>query len=135
MWDAADMDKFFDENMGWPQKMPNFTPAVDVYQDKDNVIVEAPLAGVDPEKVNISVENDVLHIEGNSEHKSEVEEKNYYRQEVRYGRFYRSVALPTHVKADKAKATFENGILKVIIPKAGEAKPKSIKVVIKKNKK
>ena len=118
-----------------PEKMTGFTPAVDVYQDKNNVIVETPLAGVDPEKVNISVENDVLKIEGKSEHKSEIDEKNYYRKEVRYGSFYRAVALPTHVKADKADATFDNGILKVVIPKAEEVKPKTIKVKAKKSKK
>lgn len=118
-----------------PEKMTAFTPAVDVYQDKDNVIVETPLAGVDPEKVNISVENDVLKIEGRSDHKSEIDEKNYYRKEVRYGSFYRAVALPTHVKADKADATFDNGILKVVIPKAEEVKPKTIKVKTKKTKK
>ncbi len=126
------MDKFFEDFPGMPEKMSSFTPAVDVYQDKDNVIVETPLAGVDPEKVNISVENDVLHIEGTSDHKSEVDDEQYYRKEVRYGSFYRSVALPTHVVADKADATFENGMLKVTIPKAEEVKPKSIKVKVNK---
>ncbi len=135
MWDIADFDKMFEDMPMMPEKMRSFTPAVDVYQDKNNVIVEAPLAGVDPDKVNVSVENDVLHIEGAAEHKSEVDEKNYYRKEVRSGSFYRSVALPTHVKADNAKASFENGMLKVIIPKAEEVKPKSIKVNVKKTKK
>ena len=126
----------FDEDWSkLPEKITSFTPAVDIYQDKNNVIVETPLAGVDPEKVNIYVENDVLKIEGKSEHKSEIDEKNYYRKEVRYGSFYRSVALPTHVKADKAEAIFENGMLKVVIPKAEEVKPKTIKVKTKKSKK
>ena len=135
MWDMVDFDRFFEDMPTMPEKMTSFTPAVDVYQDKDNVIAETPLAGVDPEKVNVSVENDVLKIEGKSEHRSEVDEKNYYRKEVRYGSFYRAVALPTHVKADKAQATFENGMLKVVIPKAEEVKPKTIKVAVKKSKK
>lgn len=135
MWDPFDTDKFLEDMPGVPAQMANFTPAVDVYQDKDNVIVETPLAGVDPEKVNVSVENDVLKIEGKSEHRSEVDEQNYYRKEVRYGSFYRAVALPTHVKSDKANASFENGMLKVIIPKAEEVKPKTIKVAVKKGKK
>jgi len=135
MWGMEDFDKFFEDMPNLPEKMTTFTPAVDVYQDKNNVVVETPLAGVDPEKVNIYVENDVLKIEGSSEHKSEVDEKNYYRKEVRAGSFYRAVALPTEVKGDQAKATFENGMLKVIIPKAEAVKPKTIKVSVKKNKK
>ncbi|MBU0598664.1 Hsp20/alpha crystallin family protein [Patescibacteria group bacterium] len=133
MWDMNDFEKFFEDMPMAPQKMASYTPAVDVYQDKNNVVVETPLAGVDPEKVNISVENDTLLIEGKSEHKSEVDEKNYYRKEVRQGSFYRAVALPAHIKADNAKATFENGMLKVVIPKVQEAKPKTIKVEVKKN--
>lgn len=130
MWDPFQADKFFED---MPTEMTSYTPAMDIYQDKDNVIVETPLAGVDPAKVSVSVENDVLKIEGASEHQSEVDEKNYYRKEVRYGSFYRAVALPTHVRADKANASYENGLLKVIIPKAEEVKPKTIKVSIKKS--
>lgn len=135
MWDPFETDKFFEDMPNFPERMTSFTPAVDIYQDKDNVIVETPLAGVDPEKVSVSVENDVLKIEGKSEHQSEVDDQNYYHKEVRYGSFYRAVALPTHVKADKAQASFENGLLKVIVPKAEEVKPKSIKVAVKKSKK
>ncbi len=110
---------------GWSQ---NLTPAVDVYQDKDNVTVEAPLAGVEPDKVDISIENDVLTIKGQSEKKTEVDEKNYYRKEVRYGSFFRSIPLPARVVGDQAEATYEKGILKIVIPKAPEAKPKTIKI-------
>ncbi|PIY95539.1 MAG: heat-shock protein Hsp20 [Candidatus Kerfeldbacteria bacterium CG_4_10_14_0_8_um_filter_42_10] len=112
-----------------------FVPAIDVYQTKEAVVVETPLAGVNPEKVNISIENDVLTIEGSMEKKSELEEKDYYRKEVRAGSFHRAVALPVSVEGDKAKADFDNGILKISIPKSEKAKPKSIKVnVIKKKK-
>ncbi len=120
-----DMDHIFEN---WPMAQSNFTPAIDVYQDKDNVFVETPLAGIDPEKVDISVENDVLTIKGEVEKKSEVEDKDYYRKEVRSGSFYRAVQLPTRVDGDKAEANYEKGILKIVIPKAGEAKPKSIKI-------
>lgn len=105
-----------------------FIPAVDVYQDKDNVIVETQLAGIDPEKVDVSIENDVLIIKGESEKKSEVDEKNYYRKEIRRGSFYRSIPLPTHVLGDKANAEAKDGVLKVVVPKAVEAKPKTIKI-------
>ncbi len=125
----GDLDKFF-EDTSWPN-VSGFVPALDIYQTKDEVVVETPLAGIDPEKVNLSIENDVLTIEGKSEQKSEVDEKNYYRKEVRYGSFHRSVALPAAVNGDKAKATYENGVLKVVIPKEERAKPKTVKVEVK----
>ena len=120
-----EMDKFFDS---WPTMPKAFTPAIDVYQDDDNVFVESSLAGIDPEKVDISIENDVLTIKGDSEKKTEVEEKNYYRKEVRSGSFYRAVQLPARVSGDAAEATYEKGILKIKVPKAAEAKPKTIKI-------
>lgn len=125
-----EFDKFFEE---WPgmNRLANFVPAIDVYQTKDDVVVEAPLAGIDPDKVNISIENDVLMIEGASEHQSEVDEKNYYRKEIRSGSFHRQVALPTSVNGDKARATYEKGILKIVIPKEERAKPKTVKVEVK----
>lgn len=124
-----EMEKGLD---AWPNFAQNFTPAIDVYQDKDNVVVEAPLAGIDPEKVEIAIENDVLTIRGENEKKSEVEDKNYYRKEVRWGNFYRAVQLPTQVTGEKAEAFYEKGILKITIPKAEAAKPKSIKIQMKK---
>ena len=124
------LDRFFDDFDVSPSKA--FIPAMDVYQDNDNVIVETPITGVDPEKLDISVENDVLSISGDSEHKSEVDEKNYYRKEVRYGAFHRTVALPANVDGAKAKAEYENGVLKVIIPKKEMPKPKKIQIEMKK---
>lgn len=128
MTDLSDMMERFMDDSWAPLGQANFVPAVDVYQNKDEVIVETPLAGIDPEEVNISIENDVLTIKGQTNKKSEVEDKNYYRKEVRTGSFYRSIALPTRVNGDEAKATYEKGILKVIVPKAPEAKPKTIKI-------
>ena len=109
-----------------------FMPAVDMYEDKNNVIVEAQLAGIDPEKVDISIENDVLCIKGESEKKSEVEDKNYYRKEISSGSFYRSIPLPAHVMGEKASAEAVDGVLKISVPKAPEAKPKMIKIKTKK---
>lgn len=111
-----------------------FTPAVDVYQTKDAVVVETPLAGVDPKDVEITIENDVLTVRGSAKSESEVDEKNYYRKEIRSGSFYRSVALPTRVVGDKAKAESKEGMLKITIPKAPEAKPKTVKIVVKSKK-
>ncbi len=125
-----EFDKWFED---WPNlsHLSNFVPALDVYQTKDNVVVETPLTGIDPDNVNISIANDVLTLEGKSEKKSEVDEKNYYRKEVRYGSFHRSVALPVSVDGDKAKATYEKGVLKITIPKEERVKPKTVKVEVK----
>lgn len=111
--------------------LTNFMPAMDVYEDKGNVIVETSLAGIDPKNVEIFVKGDVFSIEGKREEKSEVEEKNYYRKEVRTGSFHRSVILPSAVRADKAEADFANGMLKVTLPKEEKTKSKNIKINIK----
>lgn len=123
-----DFENFFDENL-WDGA--DFTPAMDIYQDKDNVVVETPLAGVDPEKVEISVENDVLTVSGRTEKKEEVKREDYYRKEIREGSFSRSVILPMAVKAEAAAAESVKGILRITLPKAEEAKPKKIAVKIK----
>lgn len=110
----------------------NFIPAIDVYENKDSVVIEASLAGIKPEDVSISVKDDVFSLEGSRRETSEVEEKNYYRKEVRTGSFHRSVMLPASVQADLAEAHFENGLLKVILPKEEKAKSKNIQIQIKK---
>lgn len=120
-----EIDKFLED---WKAPAQGFVPALDVYQDKDNVVVETQLPGIDKNNVNISVENDVLTIEGSSEQKSEVDDKNYYRQEVRRGSFHRAVALPVSVNGEGSKAEYKDGVLKITIPKEERAKPKQIKI-------
>lgn len=130
-----DMEKAFNDFLPSTQKnRESFMPAIDMYEDNDNVVVETELAGIEPDNVTISIENDILTIKGQAEKKSEVEDKNYYRKEIRRGSFYRSIALPTHVSGDKASAVAGDGVLKISIPKAPEAKPKTIKIETKKNK-
>ena len=127
-----DMDKMMSEFLPVTRSNKGFMPAVDMYEDQDNVVVETQLAGIDPDKIDISIENDVLCIKGEGEKKTEVEEKNYYRKEIRRGSFYRSIPLPARVDGDRASAVAEEGILKIYIPKAAEAKPKTIKNKTKK---
>lgn len=131
--DFEDMDKITESML--PSVRGNqfgFTPAVDMYEDKDNIVIETQLAGIDPDKVDVSIENNVLCIKGESEKKSEVDDKNYYRKEIRRGSFFRSIPLPTKVNGDGASAINEGGVLKITIPKAPEVKPKSIKIQNKK---
>lgn len=113
-----------------------FVPAMDVYEDKNAVIVETQLPGVAPEHVQVSVEKGVLTVQGQQQKEHEVEEKNYYRKEVRSGSFFRQVALPVPVKEDDVSAEFENGVLKITCPKAQPAQVKKVNIkVIKKNDK
>jgi len=118
------------------QSMKAFMPAMDVYETDKAVVVESPLAGVSPEDVKITVEKGVLTVQGEHKKEHEVDDKNYYRKEVRSGAFFRQVALPAPVIEDKVSAEFEDGILKITCPKAAPAVSKQIAVkVIKKNKK
>lgn len=114
------------------QQYRGIVPPVDMYQTKDAVVVETPLAGVDPDKVDVTVENGVLTIKGSMEKKTEIDEKDYYRKEVRSGSVFRQVALPTRVVEGKAEASLENGMLKVRIPKAAEIAGKTVKINVKK---
>jgi len=130
-----DLDNFFGEDwMPFISAIPKiWEPAMDIYEDKNNVVVEMPLAGVDPEKVNISVEDDVLTVKGEREEKKEVKKKDYWRKEIHSGSFVRSVTLPVSVQANKAKAESVSGLLKITIPKTAETKKKKIAVkVVKK---
>ncbi len=129
----GDLDKVFEDFK--KGSMAGFAPAIDMYEKGNNVIVEAQLPGIDLDKVDISVEADVLTIQGKMEKKSEVEETNYFRHEIHKGSFYRSVLLPAHVQGDKAQAEFEDGLLKVIIPKVKKSAAKKIKVQAKKTSK
>ena len=129
-----EMDKMFSPmfpvNPG--KQITGFMPAVNISQTDNDVSVEVSLPGIDPEKVNVSIENDVLTIDGSTQRETEVEEKNYYRKEMISGGFHRSVALPTAVDGDKASAEYKDGILIVTIPKKDEVKPKTVKVKVTK---
>jgi len=124
-----ELEKMMNGYMPLMKKTGNsFMPAIDMYEDENNVIVETELSGIDPEKINISIENDTLCIKGEGEKKSEVDDKNYYRKEIRRGSFYRSIPLPTRVLGDNAEAEAIDGVLKISIPKDSGSKVKNIKI-------
>ncbi len=126
-------DDFFDDNKFIPivPKPANNIPPMDVYDDKNNVYVDVALSGIDPKDVNIEIENNILCVSGNIEKKTEIDEKNYYKKEIRRSSFSRKVALPAEVNSEKTQAVYENGVLKVSIPKKDEIKPKKIEIKIK----
>ena len=126
-----DMDKMFSEFTG----KEAFMPAMDISQTENSVVVETQIKDFDPDKVDITIENDILTVKGKTEEKKEVDEKNYFRKEIKTGSFYRSVALPVSVVGEKAKAEFIDGVLRITIPKAPGAKEKKVKVIVAKSMK
>jgi HSP20 family protein len=126
------MDRLFEESVVRPGSRL-MTPhggdlALDVYETPDEIVVTAALPGVQPEEVDITITGDVLTIKGETKSETKVEKANYLRQERRYGVFARTIALQAPIQADKADAKFKDGVLTLSIPKADEAKPKSIRV-------
>src|SRR5512135_150321 len=103
-------------------------PAVDVIENKNEIIVKASLPGIKPDDIDITLTGDQLTLKGETKSEQKIEEGNYVRQERRFGAFQRTVTLPTSVVSDKAKAEFENGVLTLTLPKSEDVKPKTIKV-------
>ena len=101
---------------------------VDLYETDDEVVVQASLPGVKPGEVQVSVTGNTLTVRAETEAAHEEQNPSYYRKERRYGAFQRSLTLPVRVDADKANATFENGVLDLRLPKAPEARSKTIEV-------
>jgi HSP20 family protein len=128
------MDRLFDDAFTRPISLRDggwASPAIDMYQTDDEVVVKAALPGFNADDVQINVTGEVLTIRGELMHEEEKKEKAWHIREQRWGSFERSVALPTDVVADKANADFSNGILTITLPKAEEVKPKTITVKAK----
>ena len=128
------MDRLFDDAFTRPLSMAEngwSVPAVDLYQTDNEVVVKAALPGIKAEEVQINITGDVLSLKSEVKQSEEVKEKAYHIREQRWGTFERTLALPANVVADKAKADFENGILTIALPKAEEAKPKTITIKTK----
>ncbi len=105
-------------------------PSLDVYEEKDSVVVKAELPGMKKEDVEVNLVGANLTIKGEKKEDQEVKEDDYYRRERSYGSFLRTVALPCEVKSDEIKASFKDGVLEIRMPKTEEAKKKSIAVKI-----
>ncbi len=107
-----------------------WSPTVDVFQDKNDVIVKAELPGMRKEDIEITFQEGMLTISGERRQESEVREGEVYRSERFFGKFHRTVAMPTKVDAEKIKASYKDSILNVQLPKAAEAKAKQIEVSV-----
>ena len=102
--------------------------ALDMYQTKDNLVVKSTIAGVRPENIDVTVNENVLTISGERIQEEEIREKDYYMQECYWGEFSRSVEIPADFDPEGISAEIKDGILTVIIPKSEKAKPKKIQV-------
>lgn len=101
--------------------------SVDVYQDADNIIIKSTIAGVEPEDIDITFDNDMITIRGKRQKDVTIDENNYFYQECYWGGFSRSIILPVDVRTDKIKATIRNGVLTIVLPKSNK-KDLNIKV-------
>lgn len=132
-----DIEKFFDE---WATKFDELAfpgislieePKMDIYEKEGKLVAEIAMPGVDPKSIEVSVEDNVLRVEAKKEEKVEEKKKNYYRKEIKAGYLKRMVVLPVEVEDKKAQATYQNGVLKIEIPKKEEKKEKAKKVPVK----
>lgn len=131
------MDRLFDDAFTRPFSLTReggyswASPAIDMYQTDNDVVVKAALPGLNPEEVQINVTGDILMIKGEAKHEEERKDRSWHIREQRWGAFERSIRLPTGVLSNQAKADFQNGILTVTLPKSEEVKPKAITVKAK----
>lgn len=128
------MNGFFDDffyptrKTGQNDGLWSWNPAVDIYEEADNIVVKAEIPGVDREGIHVDVKDRVLTIKGERTMDNEVKEDSYYRREQTYGQFQRAFTLPIDVDPEAIKAEYKDGVLKVLVPKPEQNKPKQITV-------
>jgi HSP20 family protein len=106
----------------------SFTPAVDVYEDNEKVVLKLDVPGVQEKDLDIRVENQTLTVRGERKFESEEKEENFHRIERRYGSFFRSFSLPTTVDTENVGASYDAGVLKLELKKKASAQPRQIKI-------
>ncbi|QOJ29144.1 MAG: Hsp20/alpha crystallin family protein [Ignavibacteriales bacterium] len=123
--------RIFDETPVTVKETPGiFNPRLNVFEDNQNLYIEAEIPGVNKEDLKISLQDNTITISGEKKFEDEKKEKNYYRVERRYGSFRRSFSLPVEVNDSKVEAKFENGVLKVSLEKVVEQQPEEKVITI-----
>jgi HSP20 family protein len=123
-------DRFF-EDFELPSPFSEemtFTPAFDVSETENELIVKAEVPGMDQKDIDINLSDGLLSITGEKKHEKEDKNENYHCVERHYGKFSRTMRVPFEVEADKVDATYKDGVLKVTLPKSETAKPKKIEI-------
>ncbi len=132
-----EMERVFDDFVGrrmrpvWGDSEIGLSiPAVDLYEEKDEIVAKTELPGVAKENIQVNISDHLLTIKGEKKREEETKEKNFYRSERSYGAFSRAIELPADVQGEKARASFKNGVLELHLPKTEEAKKKEVKVKV-----
>ncbi len=134
LFGGCDLGRFFEDFFERPFRGELFSMelvSLDLYEKGNSIVVKAELPGINPEELELSVDNNILTIRGEKKHENEVKEKDCYRLERSYGAFQRAVELPYSVKGEEAKAAYKNGVLEVELPRTEEEKKKTIKINVK----
>lgn len=128
-----DLDRFFeDEDFMLPVFSTFKTfPEMDLYETDKEIVAEISAPGIDPQKTEILIENGYLKVKGEGEERKEEKKKDYWRKEISRRAFERTIRLPQEVDEDKVEATYEKGILKIVMPKKEATKSKGKKIEIK----
>ena len=106
-------------------------PAVNVYEDKEQLSIQAQLPGIDMKDVSLSVTNRTLQVRGERKDENKEQRDGYHFKEAQYGAFSRSFTLPSYVDPDKAKAEYDRGVLTITVPKTEKVKPRTIEIEAK----
>ena len=129
-----EIDRLFEEPLAelarGSRLLSGWTPALDIFEDKDNLFVKAELPGMKREEIQVSLHDGSLSISGERKSETKHEDAEVYRSERFVGRFQRTVTLPAPVSGDKVKAQYKDGILTITLPKTEESKPKQIEVSV-----
>jgi len=129
-----EIDRLFDGTLAeftqGTNLLSGWTPAFDVYEDKDNFTVVAELPGMKKEDIEVTLHQGSLSVSGERKSDAQRQEAELYRAERYFGRFQRTITLPTSVAGDQVKAQYKDGVLTITLPKTEEAKPKQIDVAV-----
>jgi HSP20 family protein len=127
------MNRMFDDaGRTWrtdePAATTTWSPAVDIFETEGDIVVKAELPGMERKDITLNLENNVLTVKGERRFTKETKDDNYHRIERSYGTFSRSFSIPATVDEEKIRADYKDGVLKIVLPKKEQAKPKQIRI-------
>jgi HSP20 family protein len=121
----------FSRLLSEPRTGRPWSPAVDIFETENEVVLKADVPGVELKDIEVRVENQTLTVKGERQFEQEEQRKGYHRIERSYGAFQRNFAVPQTVDTEKVAAEYENGVLTISLPKKEAAKPRHVKVEVK----